>query len=273
MKERNSPRRPPALPLLMIFLILALSVPVPADEWQKGEKAAALNIAGAAGITVWGIANWDYFDNKPKTADEGWFSENSPEGGADKCAHFYFSYTLSHGIAAATEHWGYSRKKAAALGALSSFGLMGYMELGDSFSSYGFSYEDFLMNLLGSAAGYLLYRNRRLAEKIDFRMEYLPRFSDADLVSDYDHMKFLAALKLSGFPFAQNSLWRYFECHLGYYARGYSHDPDKSRNLYLGLGLNLSEIFKTLKMKKTSTLFHYYQLPYTYIGLERNLNR
>ena len=43
-------------------------------------------------LTGWGILNWDYFQNDPKKADEGWFSESAKNGGVDKLGHFYFSY-------------------------------------------------------------------------------------------------------------------------------------------------------------------------------------
>jgi hypothetical protein len=263
----------PARVLLVLLIALTLTCPAPAREWTKEKKAAALNLAGAAGITAWGVASWDYFENTPKKAHEGWFSENTPEGGADKWAHFYFSYTLSHALASTYLCWGFDREKAGALGTLSSFGLMGYMELGDSFSAYGFSHEDFIMNTLGCTAGWLLYRHKKLAEKIDFRMEYIPRFQDEDLATDYEHMKFLAAVKLSGFRQTQQTPWRYLEFHLGYFARGYAKDSDRERNIYLGIGINLSEIFQALSMKKTATVFNYYQLPHTYIGPTRNLNQ
>jgi hypothetical protein len=146
------------------------------------------------------------------------------------------------------------------------------MEFGDSFSSYGFSHEDFLMNLFGAAAGYLLYINPALSKKIDFRVEYVPNFDQGDVFSDYDKMKFLMAVKLDGFDWIQNSYLKYLEIHLGYYARGYPNDINKERNIYLGIGISLSKIFNKLSMKKTARVFNYYQMPYTYISVDKDLN-
>ncbi len=258
---------------LSLFFILAVSLPLSAQDWPKDQKVAAANLAGMAAITAWGVANWNYFGSSPKKADEGWFSRDTPDGGADKCAHFYFSYTLAHILAGTYEHWSYSRDKAALLGAFSSFGLMGYMELGDAFSSYGFSSEDFAMNILGCTAGYLLYKYPAMAEKIDFRMEYIPRFDNSDLVTDYEHMKFLMAVKPSGFKGFQISSARAFEFHLGYYTRGYPHDPGRERTIYLGVGISLPDLFSRFSMPKLARFFNYYQLPYTYLSADRDLNK
>ncbi|MCD4720790.1 MAG: YfiM family protein [Desulfobacula sp.] len=230
------------------------------------------NLGGIAAITAWGIANWDYFENDPKKGSEGWFLKDTDEGGADKCAHFYFSYTLSHILSDTFDHWGYSSEKAALLGSFSSFAMMSYMEFGDSFSNYGFSHEDFFMNLLGCTAGYLLYANPNLSKKIDFRIEYIPTFNQIDFFSDYNNMKFLMAVKLGGFESLKNTYAEYIEFHLGYYTRGYSDDINKERNIYIGIGINLSKIFTNFSMTKTAKVFNYYQLPYTYISIDKNLN-
>ncbi len=259
--------------LLVLILLLFLFNPLDAEEgWSKEQKVLMTNLGGIAAVTAWGIANWDYFENDPKKGSEGWFSKDSYEGGADKCAHFYFSYTLSHALSGTFDYWSYSSEKAALLGSLSSFGIMSYMELGDSFSNYGFSHEDFLMNLFGCTAGYLLYVNPNLSKKIDFRIEYIPTFDQGDFVSDYDNMKFLMAVKLDGFKSIKNTYAKYLELHLGYYARGYPDDINKERNIYLGIGISLSKIFNNFSMKKTAKVFNYYQLPYTYIRMDKDLN-
>ncbi len=71
------------------------------------------------------------------------------EGGADKLGHFYSSYLVSHGFSYLCTVWGFSREQASKYGSWSSFGLMSFMEIGDAFSHYGFSYEDFFMNFTG----------------------------------------------------------------------------------------------------------------------------
>lgn len=238
----------------------------------KSQKVLLTNLAGLTAITAWGTANWDYFSTSPTSGSEGWFSESTKEGGADKWGHFYFSYGLSHLLSSFYEDWGYSNEKSARFGALSSFAMMGTMELGDSFSDYGFSYEDMIMNLLGATAGYLLYSHPDLAKKVDFRVEYIPEFDQADVFTDYDNMKFVMALKLNGFQNFQDSFARYFELQLGYYARDYPDGADRERNVYIGIGLSLPQIFSSLSMPKIAKFFNYFQAPATYIPIEKDLN-
>lgn len=104
---------------------------------------------------------------------------------------FYLSHLLTRIMAHTYESWGYLKKDGALYGALSSFGIMSWMELGDSFSDYGFSHEDFIMNALGSLAGHFLHTHPALADIIDFRFEYRPRFDELDIFTDYEHSKFL----------------------------------------------------------------------------------
>lgn len=267
------PKKNIAGSLALIFLLFLFCLNSLAADGSKQEKVFITNLGGIAAITAWGVANWDYFTHEPKNGSEGWFSKNTKEGGADKLAHFYFSYTFSHILTNAFDHWGYPSQKAALLGSLSSFAMMSYMEFGDSFSNYGFSHEDFLMNLLGAATGYLVSRNPNLAKKIDFRIEYIPTFEQTDFFSDYDHMKFLMAIKLDGFEGIKNPYVRYLEIHLGYYARGFSDDSKDQRDIYLGVGINLSKVFKKFSMDKTAKVLNYYQLPYTYLSLENDLNK
>jgi len=240
----------------------------------KEEKLGITNLSGVAILTAWGITSWEYGERNPHVKSEGWFSQDTPEGGADKLAHFYASYLAAHGISALCEFWGYSIHKASQYGALSSFGLMTFMEIGDSFSHYGFSGEDFFMNTLGCYAGYVLYRYPELAKKIDFRIEYTPDFSAKDMSTDYGNMKFLVAVKMAGFDSIHNSYLRFLEYHLGYYTRGYSdNNKENRRNIYVGLGINLSKLFSDLSWERTSKVFNYYQFPYAYVQVKTELPR
>ena len=241
-------------------------------SFSKEETVFISNIIGVTAITTWGVLNWDYFKNKPQAKNEGWFSNNTKDGGHDKLGHFYISYALSHGLAAIYENAGYTARQGAFLGSLSSFGMTTWMELGDSFSSYGFSYEDFLMNLIGSMTGYFFYSNPAIAEKIDIRFEYRPDFNETDFFTDYENQKFLLALKFDGFEFAQNNYFKYLELHLGYDIKGFPDGKNRERNIYFGIGINISRLFKQASMPRISKAFNYIQLPYTYIQIDKNLN-
>jgi len=256
--------------LFLIFILLyPLNVSGFDTSFSKEEKVLITNLAGLTAVTAWGVANWDYFARSPSRADEGWFADDTKEGGADKLGHLYLSYTLAHLLDSTYRHWGYSDKSGALLGALSSFTIMSWMEIGDSFSEYGFSFEDCIMNSLGSAVAYLINTTPELSEKIDFRVEYTPAFDSIDFFTDYEHLKYLIAFKFEGFEFITQEYLKYLELHLGYYARGYSDQADRERNIYIGIGINLSKIFNGLSMGRVAKITNHIQVPYTSLTLEK----
>jgi len=174
--------------------------------------------------------------------------------------------------------WSYDEGDAGRLGVLSSLGIMTLMEAGDSFSSeFGFSYEDMLMNLVGAGFSYLMIRVPELDRKLDLRAEYKPEFGgnfEPDFFTDYEHLKYLLALKAEGFDSIESRWLKPLELHLGYYARNYSDfqtgNPDRrERTLYVGLGLNVGLL---LRSWIKTPVFDYLQLPYTYLPLERDLD-
>lgn len=274
-------------PVTALMLILALILPVSgiaAEEfaeadssgWSRKQKVAVLNTATAAVILGWGFMNWDYGERSPHMKNEGWFSQGTSEGGADKFGHLFTSFALTHGCAALYEQWGYERNKAGLYGSLSSLMVTSIMEFGDSFSSYGFSYEDQVMNIAGAATGYLLFLNPDLDRLLDLRWEYAPSFNhfEGDFVTDYEHSRYLLAVKAEGIDAITNKWLKALELHVGYYARGYGDfKPDLSderrRNLYVGIGINMTRLVKPLM---EFPLFDYLQLPYTYIPVRKTLD-
>ena len=247
------------------------------SELPKETKVRNLNFL-AAGMTVaWGVVNWDYFQSSPQAGSEGWFDRGTDEGGADKLGHLYTTYVLSHLYASIYQKWDYPEESAQSLGALSALGTMTIMEIGDSFSDYEFSYEDMIMNCVGAAAGYWLGSHPQWRQRVDLRLEYAPSLSnfETDVVTDYEHHKYLVALKAEGFDSLRDTLLGYLELHVGYYARGYDDDrpgqgyDDRERTVYLGLGLNVGKLIENVWETK---IFDYLQLPYTYLPLEHDLD-
>lgn len=241
---------------------------------EKHEKIINVNLTGIGIVTAWGLAQWDYFSRQPHSRSEGWFGNDTESGGADKLGHLYTSYVAAHGLSYLYESWCFSKHDASLYGALSSFAILGYMELGDSFSEHGFSREDIWMNAIGSIAGYYLYENESLARKIDIRWEYGFDPGGSDFTTDYENSKYLLAVKLNGFEAVRSSAFKHLELHVGYYSRGFD-DPVKikERNLYVGLGINLTDLFKRKGMKKTAVFFNYMQLPGTYLATEIDRNK
>ncbi len=269
------------LSIIIIFYLIVITgliVFIPKTSFgalaniPKEQKVITSNVVGLSAITLWGVANWDYFDTSMNITNEGWFSENTQDGGADKLGHFYLSYATSHLYSSVFEGWGYSVERGALLGSISSFAVMSWMEIGDSFSSYGFSHEDFIMNTFGCFIGYSMAVNPELSKKIDFRAEYLPDYKTTDFFTDYNNMKYLLAVKLGGFNFVKNKIAKYFEFHFGYYSRNYPDAVDRKRNIYLGLGINMSRILNRYSMKKTAKLANYIQVPYTYASYSKDVN-
>ena len=237
------------------------------ESLTRGQKTLLLNAGAMGTVFVYGLVKWDYGKQSFHTENEGWFERDTMYGGADKLGHFWSSYALSHLISYAYRKWGYAESEANLYGGLSNLGIQTFMEIADGFSSQGFSYEDFLMNILGTGVAYIWGKVPNLARKIDFRMEYTPEFdhNDFSFSTNYESQRFLIAVKADGFDVIKNPYLRYLEFHVGYYARGFNHLHegglgDRRRHLYVGLGFNVSKLAQEFLDTK---VFNYVQIPYT----------
>ncbi|WP_294951389.1 DUF2279 domain-containing protein [Sulfurovum sp.] len=242
----------------------------PLTDEELRTRVLYTNLIGAGLVAAWGTAFWDYFTIKPVVKNEGWFGKDTKYGGADKFGHMYSTYLWSLGFSSLYEYWGMHEDEALLYGPLTSWTFQALMEVGDSFSaSQGFSYEDLIMNTVGAAFYYVREKYPTVKSKLDFRLEYIPDFnSNVDFFTQYNSMKYLMALKFSGFKSMEDTPMKYLELQLGYYTRGYqAHEDylDKERVVYVGVGINSSEVLKAIGWEKTSKIFNYYQLPYTYI--------
>ncbi len=269
--------------IISVFLAMLLLIASPASallfdsDLPRETKVRNLNLLAAGTILTWGVINWDYFQESPRSTNEEWFGRDTDEGGADKLGHLYTTYALSHLYATIYRGWDYPEERAMRLGTFSALGTMTIMELGDSFSEYGFSHEDMLMNCVGAAAGYWFGTHPEWQKRIDLRLEYAPSLSDfeSDVSTDYEHHKYLIALKASGFDMLRDTSLGYLELHLGYYTRGYDdYQPSlandgRERTVYVGLGLNVGKLIESIWETR---IFNYIQLPYTYLPLERDLD-
>ena len=241
------------------------------DEELK-KRVLLTGLASGAAIMAWGVAFWDYSLDSSKIANEGWFDPDTRYGGADKMGHVYSTYLWSLGFSSLYEYWGVEREDAMVYGPVSSWFFQFMMEIGDSSAGddMGFSYEDVVMNTVGAAFYYLREKYPTVKEKLDLRIEYIPELNKEGFFTQYNSMKYLMAVKLSGFESLNSEAnpLKYGELQLGYYTRGYK-DADeysqKERTAYIGIGINISEILSDLGWTKTAKVFNYYQLPYTYV--------
>jgi hypothetical protein len=233
----------------------------------RGQKTLLLNVGGMATIVAYGAWQWGYGKETFQFKDEGWFQRDTKYGGADKLGHFWSSYALSHLYSYFYRKWGYTDSEANLYGALSNLGFQTFMEVADGFSSQGFSYQDLVMNIVGSGVGYIWGKYPSVARKIDFRIEYMPYFDHRDYAfsTKYDRQAFLIAVKADGFDAIKNPYLQYLEFHMGYKARGYKDyevgaPDDRRRSIYVGLDLNVS---KLLQKYVDTRVLDYIQIPYT----------
>lgn len=267
----------------VFFLIFFLLQPLYARDnatLSKGQKVLLTNAAIGATIAVWGVTQWEYGTESLHMGSEGWFGRETSNGGSDKLGHFYTNYVITRLLTPLYEKWGYDNAWASGYAALTSvFASVVVMEVGDATSpEHGFSNEDFIADMVGSLVGYYWARYPAVAEKIDFRVEYLPDFSQkiqSDFTTDYEHMKHLMALKFSGFEALRNTPLQYFELHAGYYSRNFDHDSlpieGRERYVYGAIGINLSHLLEPLA-GGYSQIFNYFQVPFTYVPYDHNLD-
>ena len=254
-----------------LILLFSLSL-LKADNFLKN-KIVRTNLIGSAAIVTWGIFNWDYGKRAPHAHREGWFGHDTKYAGADKLGHFYTTYAISFYLSSLYAGYGYDEAFANKSAALSSFFLNAVMEAGDSFSHYGFSYEDMICNAVGSWLGYLFLTHPTLDKAVDIRLEYKPtekiRHGESyDILTDYQGMKFLTALKLDAFRSLEDSFLRWFELQAGYYVR---READTNHRYgYIGIGINFSRVLAPLS-KKASRITEFYQLPFGYVAKRSEL--
>lgn len=245
-----------------------------ATALEKRRRVLQVNLLGIGMVSAWGVYKWDYFSRSPNVDYEGWFGNGTDDGGSDKLGHLYSSYLASHGLTYLYEGWRFERNEAAFYGTLSSWLILGFIEFGDSFSDYGFSGEDLLFNTAGSLWGFFTYTHPDVAQKVDLRWEYGFNPGSGDFLTDYENTKVLLALKLNGFEATRRGLFKHLEIHLGYYTRGFDdNEPDRERNLYVGIGFNLTDLLRRHGHTKTATVFNYLQLPGTYLPVAHDFNR
>lgn len=234
-----------------------------------------------SGVTVHGIRNWDWGSSSYHFEPEGWFGKDTKYGGMDKLGHAYTGYVLSQYFSQRIAHSVADPTNAAITGSLLGMGVQTYIEILDGFADeHGFSYEDLIADGVGATFSFLRNTIPGLSEKLDFRMEYLAgsEYHEWDPFSDYDGQKYLLALKLSGFEKLEDTPLRFVELQAGYFTEGYTvetreNNVDPKRSPYVAIGLNLNELLGqapeiryTLPGEAASTLFEYWQPPYTYVA-------
>jgi hypothetical protein len=243
------------------------------SNWSRKKKTIVLNVGSVVTAGTIGAASWDYYSSSFSFLNEGWFDPDTKYGGADKIGHAWGGYALTAIYDNIYKKFGYKNEDAIALGALSSWGLLTLIEVGDGFSQeYGFSVQDETMNTLGVGIGYLHERFPALKEIFDFRLEWVPsrsfRNGDSDPFTDYSGQKNILALKPAGILHSDNELLKMIEIDFGFYTRGYGEVPEyyskEHRHIFLGVGFNITYILEQLTGWRAGGIFDYIQVPFTY---------
>lgn len=208
---------------------------------------------GALSVALYGKSQWwkDGFEGRFRTVNEGWFGQSTPYGGTDKLGHFYSNYVGTRLMAVALKALGNNAEDARRLGFWTTLGTFTAVEVLDGFSKkWRFSKEDAIMNATGAALGYFLETRPNLDDLLDVRLLYQPssearESGEVNAFGDYSGQRYLMVLKASGIPaLKEKRALRYLEFAVGYGARGYEPDigGERTRNLYYGVSLNISQI-------------------------------
>ncbi len=250
-------------------------------------KAAVITTAVATTAAVSFAAWWSQgFTTQFNFAQEGWFGPDTYSGGMDKLGHFFGFYV---GTRLGSDALAWARvpaDEAIWLSAAINFGVGFGIEVLDAMSRegvYGFSWQDLTMDALGIGLGVLMQFRPELDRYFAVRWLYSPSGRPD---SWYDHQIYLIAFRLSG-PSAigRDNPLRYFELLAGYGAKGFNSDFDYSqgdtrqRTVYLGIGLNLTEIFDrtvfsgswrgSRTQRITDGILRYVQVPGTAAAVSR----
>ena len=199
--------------------------------------------------------------------NEGWFEEETPNGGADKFGHAFSFYVSTRLMTKGFQWAGYDHTTAAKMAGITSGAVSLAVEVLDGYTvEYGFSKEDLVMNLAGISFATWLELEPEWDDVFDFRFKYwrsddAKRLGETDPVSDYSGQTYLLITKASGFKSLRDNPWlRYLELAVGYGSRGYQPNPGKyedtqpkKRFLYYGLSINLSQILTDTVFRHNTT--------------------
>jgi hypothetical protein len=239
---------------------------LPPPEWGTvHSRNIAFITTEAVLIGLYGRSTWwkSGFTENFRTVNEGWFGQNTYAGGADKLGHLYMNYVTTRLVSQLFEWNGNAPEHALRIAALTTLGTMTAVEVLDGFSRrWRFSKEDAVMNALGAGAAVLLERNSALDDIVDFRLHYRASAANQhkfEPFSDYAGQTYVLALKAAGIPALRERPWlRYLELSAGYGSRNFSESrpalhEQRTRNIYLGVSLNLSELLGLTSFRRTAS--------------------
>lgn len=223
-------------------------------------------------------------------ANEGFFGRNTYNGGADKVAHFV-DYNLAQVALANTYRWvGYTTEQSAWIGFASAAAAGLTTEIGDGTTIFGFSWEDFVMDVFGAATAVGLTRSG-WNDTFGFRFGTFSQdpspaccIDTTNIGRDYSGEIYTADLKIAGLARRLHfnpGPARFLLLSATYGTNGYNRVAPALRQRLVGLevGVNFSEICRSLGVPGETLwgeilyyFFDSFRIPYTAIGVRYDLN-
>jgi len=260
-----------------------------------------------AGYLQW----WKRSESEPwHFANERWFQADTYAGGADKASHFYYGTLGEEALTAAYQKLGHPPDQARLLAFLNTALAAVVVEVGDGFTSYGFSWEDATIGTAGAAVSALVGAHD-LRDTIGFRFGFLPTaeplpssgpphagspsspdlwqiqplaLQSAQIQPGYTYEIYTIDLKVAGFlprVHVRPGIGRFLLLSATYNTRGYTEAPPelRQRNIGIEIGLNLAEVCRSLGLSEHTwwgqsiiQFFEHFRVPYSAWGVRYDLN-
>jgi hypothetical protein len=228
-------------------------------------RTAAVMLGGISAVATYGATQWwqDGFTSRFRTINEGWFSQNTEYGGADKLGHGYAVYTGTRLLTRAFTWAGNSQQRALNLAFWGTVGTFTGVELLDGLTEkWRFSKEDALINLAGGLFAYAMETRPHLDALLDLRLHYRPSQGPEgrrgfDPFGDYSGQKYLLVFKGSGMHGLRSHRWgRYLEFVVGYSAKDFESESrgfaTPTRRIHAGISINLAEVLRATAFKNNT---------------------
>ena len=188
---------------------------------------------------------------------DGWFSDRTYAGGADKLGHVWSNLALSRLGTELLRQGGWSRWSSSLLASGVCLGAFLLVEVNDGFYTE-FSPGDMTSNALGAVTAVAMSNWQALDDAIDFRVEWFPSRAfrnspSADVAEDYSGQTYLLAYKprsiaaLRAAPMPLDWL-QFINPVLGFGSRNYKPEPasgsvaPREQSMLIGFTLDLQAL-------------------------------
>ncbi len=222
--------------------------------------------------------------------NEEFFGRNTYTGGVDKASHFVDYNVAARVLTFAYQELGFTEIRSQLYGSGVSFLAGLTTEIGDGTTSYGFSYEDLVMDAFGAATAFGLAATG-WDDTIGFRIGRFNSaktppccYTNASYGRDYSGEMYMGDLKFDGLARRlklRPGVARYLLLTMNYGTNGYRYVTGEIRQRLIGIevGLNFAAVMKDLGVPDRTwwgrglyLFINCFRIPYTGIGFRYDLN-